>query len=148
MRFYGFGNYYLSSLQQGLQAAHSVAELFVKYKTNSIPKSILYDWANEHKTIVLLNGGNSSDLLNLNDHFEYLKTLGMELPFCYFQEDEQSLNNAVTYVGIVVPNKYYEIASESRRLRETEKNLFLESFNLQPWELALIDVLNSYKLAN
>lgn len=148
MRFYGFGNYYLSSLQQGLQAAHSVAELFIKYKTDSIQKAVLYNWANEHKTMVLLNGGNSADLLSLKSHFEYLHTLGMDLPFSYFKEDEQSLNNAVTYVGIVVPNKHYEIASEARKLRENEKHLFLESFNLHPWELALIDVLNNYKLAN
>ncbi len=148
MRFYGFGNYYLSSLQQGLQAAHTVAELFTKYQTDSVQKSVLYNWADEHKTMVLLNGGNSLDLINLKSHFEYLQELGMHLPFSYFKEDEQSLNNAVTYVGIVVPGKYYEIASEIRKLRETEKNIFLESLILPAWELALIDVLNSYKLAS
>lgn len=51
MRCYHFGNYYLSSIQQGIQASHSQMELFVKYKETSDPnqdkfqREMLYDWS-------------------------------------------------------------------------------------------------------
>ena len=65
MRFYGFGNYYLSSLQQGLQSAHVVGDLAAasvsKGKVTKMGK-IYFKWASKHKTMVLLNGGNSASL--------------------------------------------------------------------------------------
>ena len=42
MRFYGFGNYYLSSLQQGLQAGHAAVDLHVKY--NIIEQGQFENW--------------------------------------------------------------------------------------------------------
>lgn len=148
MRFYGFGNYYLSSLQQGLQSAHTVAELFIKYDQHSEQTNMVFDWAKDHKTMVLLNGGNSANLAELHSSFEVLEAQGMNLPFAKFHEDEISLNNALTYVGIVVPEKYYTIASEIRQMRNVEVMEFFAFNSLEDWEKELIFILNSYRLAN
>lgn len=148
MRFYGFGNYYLSSLQQGLQSAHAVGELFVKYDQHSEQNTMVFDWAKEHKTMVLLNGGNSADLEAIHQNFEILEDLGMTLPFAKFHEDDVSLNNALTYVGIIVPEKIYTMASEVRQMRNVEVMEYFDFNNVQDWERQLIFILNSYRLAN
>lgn len=112
MRFYGFGNYYLSSLQQGLQAAHCVAELFNKYAYDeSGLQDQLFDWSRLHKTMVLLNGGNSASLADLYNH---LNDADNPFPFAKFHEDVESLNGALTYVGIILPERIYDVAGQIR----------------------------------
>ncbi len=107
MRLYSFVNYYISPLQQGLQTAHIVSELFNDY-TLCEPYEILTDWAKDHKTIVILKGGNSKDLLDLYDFFNDGEN---DYPFAKFCEDEQSLNGACTAVGIILPEIIYETAA-------------------------------------
>ncbi len=148
MRFYGFGNYYLSSLQQGLQSAHAITDMFVKYQEDPSKSNIIYEWAKNHKTMVLLNGGNSGDLAGLYLAFQQLESQGMPLPFSKFHEDEISLNNALTYVGIIVPEKYYSVASEIRTMRNVEVMEFFTFNSYTEWEKELIFILNQYRLAN
>jgi hypothetical protein len=116
MRLYTFGNYYLSSIQQGIQAAHLVADMFVNYQhpKSAGPDSALYEWADQHKTMVCLSGGNHADLTEL---YMALRPMGAEigLPVGIFYEDGISLNRAATVVGIVVPARVYEFAAELNR---------------------------------
>lgn len=139
MRFYGFGNFYLSSLQQGLQAGHTIADLFVKYNHADLnaasvneytqPKEIellenadmLLEWARDHKVMILLNGGNSA---NLQELYDFLDTNENPYPFTKFHEDEQSLNGALTYVGIILPERIYETAA---KIRQASKHYYNES---------------------
>ena len=58
MRAYFFGNLYMSSIQQGIQAAHAVADMFIKYSNENEPNyHPLREWATDHKTMILLNAG-------------------------------------------------------------------------------------------
>jgi peptidyl-tRNA hydrolase len=70
MRAYIFGNMYLSSIQQGIQAAHVITDMFVKHKRANKKRKMLHDWATHDKTMVLLNGGTSQDLRYLMNLFE------------------------------------------------------------------------------
>jgi hypothetical protein len=107
VRAYFFGNYYLSQIQQGIQAAHCVGELFSKYGSEqSNLNTALFDWADQHKTLICLNGGNQADLQEVLELFKTQK----QYPFAYFAEDKDSLNNALTCVGIVLPAYIYEVA--------------------------------------
>lgn len=180
MRFYGFGNYYLSSLQQGLQAAHTVGELFVQNNHSLLnnasvsdytqPKEIeqlekadmVLEWADKHKTMVLLNGGNSAALQDL---YIFFNDEDNPYPFAKFHEDEQSLNGALTYVGIILPEKIYETASKLRSCRGhfyNHKNCSIEIEdivytadvrstsiieNISDFEYELCNRLNQYRLA-
>lgn len=167
MRFYGFGNYYLSSLQQGLQAAHCVADMFMKYQysEDDVPsrKEFLLEWAGLHKTMVLLNGGNSSEL---HDLYGFLNDYDNPYPYIKFHEDEQSLNCALTYVSIVLPEKIYKTAALVRNVPEAITSVnslttFLsnqkfsdiisndieDTFEISEWEHELIKRLNTYSLA-
>lgn len=170
MRFYGFGNYYLSSLQQGLQAGHAAVDLHVKYNIleqghfDIAPCQNMYnDWAQNHKTMVLLNGGNSADLQNL---FDFLYCEENPYPFVKFHEDEVSLNGALTYVGMILPPKIYDTAARIRVCRDLEYlpeknelqikdlksafdnwNLTSNITDISPFEFALMQRLNQYGLA-
>lgn len=141
MRFYGYGNYYLSSLQQGLQAGHCVAELFVKYVNDKQKLKTVFDWAKDHKTKVLLNGGNSGSLANIHGFFESLVEKGMDLPFVKFHEDEESLNGALTYVAMIVPQEIYEMSFEIK------EKTYMGNYSDDSWQYQLAQRMTMYELA-
>ena len=93
---YCVGNYYLSSLQQGLQGAHAIVELCVKYQNDIVNLQKLFYWAKNDKTIINVNGGNCNDL---NELVNRLKNT--EVIFVPFYEDSDSLNGAITSVAIL-----------------------------------------------
>ena len=154
MRFYGFCNYYLSGLQQALQSAHVISDLAVKYPATSKENQTYREWAKNHKTIILLNGGNSADLEYINEQLTNFRKRGMPLPFTKFHEDEQSLNQALTAVGVVVPEKYYSVSPVYRALKnsgkqidEIQKILSID-FSFKKWETEFVTLIGSYNLAN
>lgn len=146
MRFYSFGNYYLSSLQQGLQAAHGVGDILTSFDFDSEGFSQAYNWAKNHKTIVLLNGGNNASLHNTHEFFKMLSTEGMEFPFVKFHEDDASLNGTLTCVGIVLSAKIYDMAANIRFGMNSMTDL-IKNNDWQEWELKLISHLNNFNLA-
>lgn len=99
MRFYAVGNMYLSSIQQGIQAAHCVAEMSRLWMSNKM----VSDWIVTHKTLICLNGGNNQSLNNFYELIRYQK----QFPVAKFHEDEQSMAGMLTCVGIVVPEEIY-----------------------------------------
>jgi hypothetical protein len=171
MRFYAFGNYYLSSLQQGVQALHVITEMSMKARHKGRSYWQQYSqWAENHRTAILLNGGNTGNLCELLSFFELSENPYLFSGFC---EDAQSLNGAVTSVGIILPDVIYETAaairqrtlfntdsvssyltfnsSELRSINETEKLKTLSTFynnTATPWQTRMIDKLQRYSLAN
>ena len=77
--FYSFVNYYLSDLQRGLQTAHVVADMFIKYDYLTPQENHrLHFWARNNKTIIILNGGNSKNLLDIIVYY-LVKVVGILL---------------------------------------------------------------------
>lgn len=107
-RLYSFTNNYISSLQKGLQTAHLVSNLFSAYTTKSKEKDVLYKWANDDKTIIILSGGNQFDLQLLFTSIARLAT-DLKLPSGSFNEDKASLNGATTAVGLIIPKDIYDM---------------------------------------
>jgi hypothetical protein len=138
MRLYSFTNYYLSSLQNGLQTAHVVSDLFALHPENRG----LQVWAAVHKTIIILTGGNSTDLDTIGDQ---LDTLGgrLGLATATFHEDGPSLNHATTACGIIVPANVYEYAAI--RVFDETNAYMLDTVNDDERELA--NLIKSYPLA-
>jgi hypothetical protein len=98
MRAYFLGNFYLSSIQQGIQAAHALAEMTVRYHRRSKRHKQIVEWINRHKVMVILNGGCQKDIR------ESVKTLSrLDLPYAPFHEGKDDLNSALTCVGFVAP---------------------------------------------
>lgn len=111
MRLYTFTNYYLSSIQQGIQPLHVVGELFVKYEDRESAtqqRHVLYKWAREHKTVICLNGGAAADIVEIYNALALRIAPVLRLPFADFHEDEYSLSGIRTSVGIVIPKHIYD----------------------------------------
>jgi hypothetical protein len=126
-------------------------EVFVEYQLlpdQSIAKRILWDWARNHKTMVVLNGGNTKDLRELYLQIRYLGD-NLNLPYSAFNEDEASLNSALTCVGIVVPENIYNGAAVMRNGIDstTDQVVRDQFFSLKPEEKSLAELLNQFGLA-
>lgn len=110
LRFYTFVNFYLSSIQQGVQSFHVCHEMFNKYDLGDLKhKQRLFDWSKNHKTVIVLNGGANSDIEDKYFKLEELsKSLKFPMPFVKFNEDEKSLGGIVTACGCVLPEEIYD----------------------------------------
>lgn len=115
MRAYFWTNFMLSSIQHGIQAQHCTAEMFTKYypgteNFKSIrARELLFDWSTNHKTTIIKNGGTLKDLWKIIVMFDEQDNY---LPYDYFREDQDSLGGIVTCVGIIVPEKIYNITKD------------------------------------
>jgi hypothetical protein len=109
MRAYFFGNFYLSSIQQGIQAGHVIGEMSIQAEHEL--ESQYRDWAINHKTMILLNGGMASNLHDIVALFDR-----NDNPYCHecFREEEAALEGSITSVGIIIPEKIYQGASDWR----------------------------------
>ena len=99
MRGYFLTNMYLSSIQHGIQAAHCLQEINNQFPDNAILK----DWAENHKTMYVLNGGTSEQMHGMMYLFKHKSNT---LPWATFSEP--SLDNALTCIGIIVPEYIYD----------------------------------------
>lgn len=116
MRFYSWCNFYLSSIQQGIQTAHLVSEIFVKYgmqenKSFVAQRQTLATWAKDHKTVQVMNGGNLKSIKEIYSKLEVLAPR-LHLPYVAFYEDDDSLGGIMTSCGVVVPEQYYDTKKE------------------------------------
>jgi hypothetical protein len=139
MRLYSFVNFYLSSIQQGIQTAHLVAELALNERHNQD----FVSWATRHKTIVVLNGGNSREIA---DTFLFLLTHGDEFAISLFKEDEDSLNNAITCTGIVLPSVFCSFIDAYRETGEMISSEY-PNYKLSNTHQELVKYIAGHKLA-
>ena len=144
-RAYYFGNMYMSSIQQGIQALHATSEMYLKYDgEQSAAATDLHDWGEFYKTVVLLNGGDHSALIKIA---EFINDPANPYAWAEWNEGDPDLNGAMTCASIVLPARIYESAKELRRPpRYRAKELI--ATDLTDWELAFIEVLNGCRLAS
>ena len=64
LRMYGLVNYQLMGIQKGIQFLHGVVEYGQKYKDTELYN----EWANDHKTVILLNGGTTNKKTTVSRH--------------------------------------------------------------------------------
>lgn len=104
LRLYTFINFYLSSIQQGIQSAHLVHELMLKYQMHSSGAAkMVSDWARNHKTMIVLNGGGTQELVSA------IETLRAQdaYPWVEFYESQECLSGALTGVAVVLPESVF-----------------------------------------
>lgn len=160
MRAYFFGNMYLSSIQQGIQAAHTLGELFLRFPERECDGGqCLWEWANQHKTMVLLNAGYSEEIRDLTNFFNDCRN---PYPWAKFCESSEALDGALTNVGIILPEEIYTIAKDIRQdpvklevieARHGVAHYYSEEegrtkeFEMNRWQFKLVQRLNQYTLA-
>jgi len=157
LRCYHLGNFYLSSIQQGIQAAHAQTNLLLKYcspaatdgTSDRSAAKMVWDWA-EHPTMICLNGGAHASLLA---HKMFMENEDNPYPWSVFYEDEVSLAGMLTNVAIVVPEKIWTadwcLESENRfEIYSDEKQNHERVFGkLSDFEFELARFLKGFRLA-
>jgi hypothetical protein len=104
LRMYCLVLYNISPIQQGIQAAHAIAEYSLLWNTPNYR-----EWAEDHKTIIILNGGTSTSPSNAGKFYNtglgsmeiHLQTL-RELFYDCAPFYEPDLNYALTAISFVV----------------------------------------------
>ena len=124
-RLYSFVNYYLSHIQAGLQTAHLVSDLFVKYhKKDHTEHKIFKEWAKNNKTIIILKGGNNENIQQT--YLTLCKFYGSEsscpLPVECFHEDAQSLGGLMTCCGVIIPKELFL----AKRLEDSDNFVYVD----------------------
>lgn len=169
LRLYSFTNFYLSSIQQGIQTGHAAVDLFVKYNPKSTftieavqATEMLYDWAENWKTFICLNGGDSA---GVQEMFEFLNDPQNPFPWAPFHESPTALDGVMTTVAVVLPARIFDTAALMRRrelppgvsyswdrLLDEHRYAFNDDDGTRvetytPWEHELMVRLNNYGLA-
>lgn len=130
MRFYSFTNLYTSGIHAGIQTAHAVHEMFSKYNARrgddaqTLEKAeVMDDWMQNHKTIIVLNGGYQSNLQRI---YRELTNISAELslPIIKWHESKEALNGALTSVAIIVPPVIYWSNDEDPLASDPEIRLY------------------------
>lgn len=155
LRAYFFQNFYLQGIHAGIQSQHTTAELFIKYrggntledfKSNLSKNALLYDWAENHKTTIVLNGGMQCDLEEIKG---LLSSEENPYPWAFFNEADFSLNGALTNVGIILPEKIYNAPFISDTFDGGEVfEQYRFEHELTEFEITLIKVVKSKRLMN
>lgn len=110
MRLYSFVNgLYLSPIQHGIQTGHCAVDLVRKYTRLQRSKhtNMVNEWADIHKTFIILNAVNLAGLKNVERIVSETP-----LPFQTFHEDVDSLGGLLTCVSVVVPENIYTATAE------------------------------------
>lgn len=110
--YFFVNNLYMSEKQYGIQSFHCLGEIVLKYMTvnQALNRKVrtkynhLLNWLKNDKKTILLKGYNCA---NLNKIKEFLNDNDNTYPWSYFCEDEESLNSAITSVGIVLPERIH-----------------------------------------
>lgn len=117
MRLYSVTNMYMAGIHAGIQTQHSTGELFAKYRKDSVQNHTIFEWVNDHKTTIVLNGGMHQDLvavLNLLEEWEKHDENEV-IPFAPFYEP--GVNNALTSISIVMREDAIEFMDLIRKTR-------------------------------
>lgn len=122
LRFYCFVNFYLSSIQQGIQTGHCAVDLVRKYaysvndevsEEDEKRAYLVNQWADHHKTFIVLNGGDADGIDNAQKII-----CATDLPWAKFHESEGALNGLRTCVGVVLPDFIFAAQYDAELTKE------------------------------
>lgn len=116
MRAYFFRLMYLTGIHSGIQSGHAAEEMWSYYveghfagtltHKEKIEFSLLRIFAKEHKTWIILNGGEYDDLVNLLEFFDL-----PENPYPHSVFYEPGMGGTLTAIRIIVPEGLYDDVS-------------------------------------
>jgi hypothetical protein len=108
LRMYSFVNFYLSSIQQGIQSGHCVDGMSVKYLMEYTGNSSVrfIQWIKDYKTIIVLNGGDHESVVTAHDDLINCFS-SLDLPYGSFEEP--GLGGITTCFNAVLPESLYDV---------------------------------------
>lgn len=150
LRLYSFVNQYLATIQQGIQTGHMTDEMSAKYLIDGgvcdiTPASKMYiDWLKNHKTYIVLNGGDS-ELMYIEALHLKAYCIQLNLPFGTF--NEPGCNGMMSCYGAVIPEKYFDAQKAIDNSYFWEKDGKYQYYDKYTPEYELITLIKSKPLA-
>lgn len=92
----------------GVQNAHVLPEMFVKYQDESRERKVLFDWAAGHKTIVMRDGGISKSLKQIRYVVARVCPV-LQVPYSCFYESDDYMDGILTSVGFVLDRSRQQV---------------------------------------
>jgi hypothetical protein len=131
-RMYFFVPYQLTGIQKGIQSGHSGFEFVLKFGRYN-PDHLIWDFIENHKTWVILNGGTTNDDRDfkgfsvglLNQIADQLLENGIE--FSYFHEPD--LNRALTAVCFICDERVFK----KKVYLDYDKSEFFDMGDYEGW---------------
>lgn len=148
MRLYSFAHSFLGPIHKGIQTAHVVSEMASKFDDGAGDDGNMQtflEWAGGHKTIIILEGGNSDNMLTIRGMVAQCSRT-LKLPYTWFCEDAETLNGMMTAVGIIVPAEIYEGEFCEAPMMTPEETLILG--DEQQTKRILYSLIRTGRLAN
>lgn len=114
LRMFSFNSMYMNGIHNGIQAGHSWVDMSVKYhpqqdRMNVGTCKMYWEWAREHKTVVVYNGGDERGLLDIIRICGAIDKSRAPLPWVEFREPALCYAHPVlTSVSIVVPARMFK----------------------------------------
>lgn len=167
MKYIASVNFYCKGIQAAIQAGHALDQLWSELteakkptKTTKAKFAMLREFSKNHKTWIILNGGDHNALADLHRFMTGQTTY----PFTMFQEP--GLNYANTAVGIILPERMYDdvatavgramLKAETDKINpgnvpaQVPKDMFDEFLkrHYTPWELEFLKRKNLCGLAS
>ena len=145
LRMYGFAPYNVAEIAKGIQYGHAVVE----YAQDHFNDELYQEWAKNHKTFIILNGGTSSTM-------EGIEKFLTDNKFVHAIFREPDLNNMLSGICFIVDERVFN-KKKYPDLEEFLKTVdgYSESENYQDWinsvggeqNVILREFLSNYKLA-
>lgn len=142
LRMYGLVPYNISPIQQAIQFGHAVVEYGQMVKKYKDLEEIYNNWADNHKTFIILNGGTTN---NDENNFGVLNEYVRELTFndiiieTFYEPD---LNNALTGIVFLVDERVFNkkiypdfIPLDIDDFEPWDDNSNIESLNKENYEI-------------
>ncbi|URC22204.1 hypothetical protein CHUUTOTORO_01190 [Serratia phage vB_SmaM-ChuuTotoro] len=110
LRAYALVNQYISGIHAGIQTAHALMEMSARYDPRDSfigdDAEMFYDWRNNHKTLIVLNGGYQQRIYETMELWDKC-----DFPHAHFCEEADALNGALTAAVIILPEYIYDRAN-------------------------------------
>lgn len=134
-RMYGLCLYSISPIQAGIQFLHSTVE----YANSYFNDTKYQDWANNWKTVILLNGGTT---ITLNKYVGMLNVENIKCAAFY----EPDLNNAITSISFLLDSESFGRENEPFFLRNHFLKYDVADFRLMIDEMKDLEESNKLEL--
>jgi hypothetical protein len=125
---YGYcvNNMYFMGIQAGIQSAHSLVRVCTDFSlgtdADQVKARMVNDWATDHETMVVLNGGHTA---MLKEVLYLLENTDHDFPFAPFYETDLA-EDALSNIAIIAPaaravlEKLDELRTKSKYIRHLE----------------------------
>ena len=131
---YVFTHRYLNTMQQGIQSAHAIAELFTKYAEQPEYFKKVIDWSANHKTLRILDAGSGK---KFEDTYRWYTEFVKKFDLSHAEFREPDINDMITAFCFVLS----ESDISSIKLHD------YDPLAIRPYEGYHLTTLSSFKSA-